>query len=134
MFFCFFFFSSRRRHTRCALVTGVQTCALPILSRGHALFGGLHAADGRPSVADRLRPAVGRRRGSADGLGCLPWYAHGLRAAVPPLILADCDAGRGMADRAERAEIGGEAGRERVCQYRTSVVGDVPLIQKSKYK
>src|SRR3546814_10602139 len=24
-------FSSRRRHTRCALVTGVQTCALPIL-------------------------------------------------------------------------------------------------------
>src|SRR3546814_6500205 len=28
----FFFFSSRRRHTRCALVTGVQTCALPILA------------------------------------------------------------------------------------------------------
>src|SRR3546814_7844862 len=27
----FFFFSSRIRHTRCALVTGVQTCALPIL-------------------------------------------------------------------------------------------------------
>src|SRR3546814_1292804 len=27
-----FFFSSRRRHTRCALVTGVQTCALPICS------------------------------------------------------------------------------------------------------
>src|SRR3546814_9664017 len=26
----FFFFSSRRRHTRGALVTGVQTCALPI--------------------------------------------------------------------------------------------------------
>src|SRR3546814_7725823 len=25
-----FFFSSTRRHTRCALVTGVQTCALPI--------------------------------------------------------------------------------------------------------
>src|SRR3546814_4373927 len=31
----YFFFSSRRRHTRCALVTGVQTCALPI-SRGLA--------------------------------------------------------------------------------------------------
>src|SRR3546814_7002101 len=27
---CMCFFSSRRRHTRCALVTGVQTCALPI--------------------------------------------------------------------------------------------------------
>src|SRR3546814_5215539 len=33
--FCFFF-SSRRRHTRCALVTGVQTCALPILVAMHA--------------------------------------------------------------------------------------------------
>src|SRR3546814_9199309 len=30
VYLCFFFFSSRRRHTRCALVTGVQTCALPI--------------------------------------------------------------------------------------------------------
>src|SRR3546814_1567061 len=30
---CFFFFSSRRRHTICALVTGVQTCALPIYVR-----------------------------------------------------------------------------------------------------
>src|SRR3546814_5299333 len=29
-----FFFSSRRRHTRCALVTGVQTCALPIWRQG----------------------------------------------------------------------------------------------------
>src|SRR3546814_7886182 len=37
-----FFFSSRRRHTRCALVTGVQTCALPIclaLARGLPLIG-----------------------------------------------------------------------------------------------
>src|SRR3546814_5707173 len=34
---CWFFFSSRRRQTRCALVTGVQTCALPI---SHLLAGG----------------------------------------------------------------------------------------------
>src|SRR3546814_6872523 len=32
-FLFFFFFSSIRRHTRCALVTGVQTCALPISDR-----------------------------------------------------------------------------------------------------
>src|SRR3546814_8289016 len=33
MYGCVFFFcSSRRRHTRCALVTGVQTCALPIFA------------------------------------------------------------------------------------------------------
>src|SRR3546814_11342221 len=36
----FFFFSSRRRHTRCALVTGVQTCALPISQRRHIVNGG----------------------------------------------------------------------------------------------
>src|SRR3546814_6612546 len=30
-----FFFSSSRRHTRCALVTGVQTCALPICRLFH---------------------------------------------------------------------------------------------------
>src|SRR3546814_1679658 len=33
-----FFFSSRRRHTRCALVTGVQTCALPISGAGADRF------------------------------------------------------------------------------------------------
>src|SRR3546814_2479005 len=31
---CTYFLSSRRRHTSCALVTGVQTCALPIFLRG----------------------------------------------------------------------------------------------------
>src|SRR3546814_6286867 len=37
IFLCCFFFSSRRRHTRCALVTGVQTCALPI-SKGRRVM------------------------------------------------------------------------------------------------
>src|SRR3546814_7070144 len=36
-----FFFSSRRRHTRCALVTGVQTCALPISNEAYARKHGL---------------------------------------------------------------------------------------------
>src|SRR3546814_6802691 len=39
----FFFFSSRRRHTRCALVTGVQTCALPIFSGYTFLVNGKNA-------------------------------------------------------------------------------------------
>src|SRR3546814_217808 len=34
--FVFFFFASRSRHTRCALVTGVQTCALPISDAAQA--------------------------------------------------------------------------------------------------
>src|SRR3546814_14696689 len=42
----FCFFSSRRRHTRCALVTGVQTCALPIWPGDQALRAALAGADG----------------------------------------------------------------------------------------
>src|SRR3546814_1650441 len=37
-----FVFSSRRRHTRCALVTGVQTCALPISASWPLISGGTH--------------------------------------------------------------------------------------------
>src|SRR3546814_2760541 len=48
-----FFFSSRRRHTRCALVTGVQTCALPILAFADALRR--HLSD----VADFTMPEGG---------------------------------------------------------------------------
>src|SRR3546814_1357768 len=66
----FFFFSSRRRHTICALVTGVQTCALPIL------------------LAVLVAPALAR-------LGLPPIVAHmfifyfGLVSAItPPVALA----------------------------------------------
>src|SRR3546814_6557773 len=57
--FIVFFFSSRRRHTRCALVTGVQTCALPI-SAGHLSFyaqtGG--RAPALRAVRQALRPML----------------------------------------------------------------------------
>src|SRR3546814_9643516 len=44
--FCFLlFFSSRRRHTSCALVTGVQTCALPIFAYMEAVTMPLEWAD-----------------------------------------------------------------------------------------
>src|SRR3546814_9087875 len=42
---CCFLFSSRRRHTRCALVTGVQTCALPISQVGSEGEIAIAAAD-----------------------------------------------------------------------------------------
>src|SRR3546814_6503820 len=48
---CSFFFSSRRRHTRCALVTGVQTCALPIFAVGLAALGGKAPALGMAAAA-----------------------------------------------------------------------------------
>src|SRR3546814_145796 len=54
-----FFFSSRRRHTRCALVTGVQTCALPVLSavfnwNSGALYSRTYSLYGRhlPEMVD----------------------------------------------------------------------------------
>src|SRR3546814_10537866 len=56
----FFFFSSRRRHTRCALVTGVQTCALPIwmgnehIPRARALGGiGTFPSESSPFFASK---------------------------------------------------------------------------------
>src|SRR3546814_8165440 len=50
-----FFFSSRRRHTRCALVTGVQTCALPIFE-DHGVADGVVGAAG---AAERRGPDGG---------------------------------------------------------------------------
>src|SRR3546814_15872380 len=44
-----FFFSSRRRHTRCELVTGVQTCALPI-SSGDTGSAAIEAVAGREHI------------------------------------------------------------------------------------
>src|SRR3546814_2312179 len=44
--FTFCFCSSRRRHTRCALVTGVQTCALPICGLAEAAAGTINAVLG----------------------------------------------------------------------------------------
>src|SRR3546814_2609897 len=49
VYFCFFF-SSRRRHTRCALVTGVQTCALPIWYLGNSLCDPEEAHAASPSL------------------------------------------------------------------------------------
>src|SRR3546814_5180498 len=43
----FFFLSSRRRHTRCALVTGVQTCALPISAGGGEIAVALEGGHGQ---------------------------------------------------------------------------------------
>src|SRR3546814_5968656 len=47
----FFFFSSRRRHTRCALVTGVQTCALPIYVPAQQVLRGDFDAGYSPVIA-----------------------------------------------------------------------------------
>src|SRR3546814_10689569 len=64
--FAYFFFSSRRRHTRCALVTGVQTCALPIL--GPFRFD---RGEQRPAARDRRRAGAGRSEERRVGKECV---------------------------------------------------------------
>src|SRR3546814_8984920 len=84
-----FFFSSRRRHTRCALVTGVQTCALPILVRGSRKDSTVKTAiDDQDNVSRTGAPKLSAWLWS-------PWYAKLWWAA----------------------KIGRASCRERVCQY-----------------
>src|SRR3546814_4606904 len=53
---CFFFFSRRRRHTSCALVTGVQTCALPIFGGEiyYLLLAGIDRLFDAPRIPCRI--------------------------------------------------------------------------------
>src|SRR3546814_9467468 len=56
-----FFFSSRRRHTRCALVTGVQTCALPIsVKQAQSFINGKKDEGLRPQHVHTLEYGPGR--------------------------------------------------------------------------
>src|SRR3546814_12415856 len=64
----YFFVSSRRRHTRCALVTGVQTCALPILAGVDQLEEQVAAAWDDRQVADLVDDQQGRSAEEADAL------------------------------------------------------------------
>src|SRR3546814_9107617 len=67
-----FFFSSRRRHTRCALVTGVQTCALPIYSGGDGATGQPHQTGGiaGPARGNRIiHRGVAESCAAPDGTG-----------------------------------------------------------------
>src|SRR3546814_2268071 len=98
-----FFFSSRRRHTRCALVTGVQTCALPILE----LVLTLVAPPNAGGFSINLREVFG----AVGARGKEPRTIEAGDAAVTDVILEAGDLG------AVRAEIGRASCRERVCQY-----------------
>src|SRR3546814_2399537 len=66
-----FFLSSRRRHTRCALVTGVQTCALPIFM---AFGEACKAAGVQPIVGAFLSIARPGQR-LANGAPMIDWLA-----------------------------------------------------------
>src|SRR3546814_1316542 len=67
------FFSSRRRHTRCALVTGVQTCALPILPLmlhgTSTVTRSSNSISGATGLFIGYSPVVGDRRRLSSNIG-----------------------------------------------------------------
>src|SRR3546814_4866147 len=83
---CFFFFSSRRRHTRCALVTGVQTCALPIAS-GYGLTLGVHTRIDSVAAHVAARAQVGNVYVNRNQIGAIvgsqPFGGRGLSGTGP---------------------------------------------------
>src|SRR3546814_2864251 len=95
------FFSSRRRHTRCALVTGVQTCALPIspiLSLVLVVFTILAALFVRPFILRRSRMVREREE------------THATMSGHVSDVVSNMAIVRAF-------EIGRASCRERVCQY-----------------
>src|SRR3546814_8038956 len=95
--FMWFFFSSRRRHTRCALVTGVQTCALPIL---------VGVVDIDRARAEEVAQAQGTR--AFSDWRDIPGRIDAVSIATPTEVHA--------AIALPLIEIGRASCRERVCQ------------------
>src|SRR3546814_4006720 len=94
-----FFLSSRSRHTMCALVTGVQTCALPISTLRPATIWDISAwcrsarpgrKRGSSNVTPVIRPIAGTISGAEDGMITIEadWLDGFFRLAVIILELA----------------------------------------------
>src|SRR3546814_8526028 len=107
-----FFFASRRRHTRCALVTGVQTCALPICY-GHVGTGNYNSKTARtyedlglltcrPDVGDDLSHLFNFLTGYSRDVGyrSLLVAPHTLRSGIAALNEGEIAAARAGAPAA----------------------------------
>src|SRR3546814_5114395 len=111
-----FFFSSRRRHTRCALVTGVQTCALPIYTRNtsarrqEANF----VMDGKKIalLAGALIIAI-----ATAFMARSMFASSGAPQATAANMQQQLDGPQVLVATRALPEIGRAAGRERVCRY-----------------
>src|SRR3546814_10506820 len=142
----FFFFSSRRRHTRCALVTGVQTCALPIWGRrrfaqrcrnkafsGPRLRGGDAGCSALLTIAGGVRPEeLGANRSPP---ATEPWFS-----LCPPPV---CDRGRTRRKRMSARECrstGRPDGKNRLRRSMTRTgarseepTSELPLLMRTSY-
>src|SRR3546814_9519921 len=98
------FFSSRRRHTRCALVTGVQTCALPIwlLDYQDKAYAELYL-DRIEKIAALAKPGPDRRLLTETARYLALWM--GFEDVIR------------VADLKTRTKIGRASCGERVCKY-----------------
>src|SRR3546814_1549882 len=97
-----FFFSSRRRHTRCALVTGVQTCALPILTGSESHAG---------------TTPMNRRRDALVAAAKLVQAVNGIALAHPPHAVSTVGMMQVSPNSRNTIQIGRASCRERVSQY-----------------
>src|SRR3546814_8540675 len=104
-------FSSRTRHTRCALVTGVQTCALPICAVVWCMHRLLFA--GWPPPADPVAGGGVRTGGTREG-----------RRLRQPISGARSMTARRSRNRDRK---GIAARRDRVCSYELITAGSGPL-------
>src|SRR3546814_11287610 len=116
MFLFRFFFSSRRRHTRCALVTGVQTCALPISLHGFNSLQLISSDICRPADVARNGISISEAAGFAllergAGRGDPALLGYGESSDAYHMSTPDPE-GRGaaqaMRDRSEERRVGKE--------------------------
>src|SRR3546814_1124579 len=105
LFVCLCFFSSRRRHTRCALVTGVQTCALPI-------SGGIIVKSARG-----IREAYTTGRGSMRVRA--RWHVEDQGRGTYVIVVTEIPYQVQKSKLVEQiaGQIGRASCRERVCKY-----------------
>src|SRR3546814_4218259 len=101
-----FILSSRRRHTRCALVTGVQTCARPILAAGFALTYLFDPNDYKDEIRELARSKAGLELDIKGDIGwsLFPWLGLELHETT-------------LASAQTPEQIGSASCRERVWQY-----------------
>src|SRR3546814_16403085 len=105
-----FFFSSRRRHTSCALVTGVQTCALPIFPGSKSDKGWME------SGYDGLMAAE-KKFGAKIKVKYIENVKFGDMEQVLVALAGKNDLVIGVGGQTQASEIGRASCRERVCQY-----------------
>src|SRR3546814_9051642 len=92
----FFFFSSRRRHTICALVTGVQTCALPISQHAATIYADILMSAGATlpidAEADERAVLVALGDASLDGEALDRYSLYILKPGQAMTLRAETDA------------------------------------------